>query len=568
MSYTYSTSLTELETPAAAATTRCREKNGVVFTKRWVVELMLDLAGYRPEADLGALVAVEPAVGDGSFLVPMVERLLASCHRHGRRVNDCRASLIAVDLDPAAVARTRLVIEETLVERGLAPAEAQRLATSWVREGDYLLLAPKLSAADFVIGNPPYLRLEDMEATTTEAYRRNYPTMIGRADIYIAFFEAALKQLKPNGACAYICADRWMLNQYGGELRRLITSQFAVETVMELHRADAFEREVSAYPAITIVRRARQGSAVVARAEQGIEALGSAGIRAILTRAETAQDNAPAAGRPLLKATRVDRWFAGTAPWPCTSPEHLALLKRLEAEFYPLEAAGTGTRVSIGVATGADEIYITRDPELVEDSRLLPLAMAQDLVGGRLTWSGHYLVNPWASGGLVDLERFPRLKTYLAGHEARLRSRHVGKKSASGWYRTIDRVDHALIGKTKLYVADIKDRLVPVLDRGATYPHHNLYFIQSVGWDPEVLGGLLLSNVAQFFIESYAVRMRGGYLRFQAQYLRRIRVPRPQDINAHQAVALRDAFRAQNREAATRVACELYRIDPLLMEAF
>ena len=34
-----------------------------------------------------------------------------------------------------------------------------------------------------------------------------------------------------------------------------------------------------------------------------------------------------------------------------------------------------------------------------------------------------------------------------------------------------------------------------------------------------------MSSVGQFFVESYGVRMRGGYLRFQAQYLRRIRVP-------------------------------------------
>ena len=67
--------------------------------------------------------------------------------------------------------------------------------------------------------------------------------------------------------------------------------------------------------------------------------------------------------------------------------------------------------------------------------------------------------------------------------------------------------------------------LDPVLDRGETYPHHNLYFIQSDEWDLEVLGGLLMSAVGQFFVESYGVRMRGGYWRFQAQYLRRIRVP-------------------------------------------
>ncbi|MDP9364722.1 MAG: SAM-dependent methyltransferase, partial [Chloroflexota bacterium] len=366
-------------------------------------------------------------------------------------------------------------------------------------------------------------------------------------------------------SCAFICADRWMLNQYGAELRRLVTSSYAVETVIELHRADAFEDAVSAYPAITVIRRATQRSVVVARAERGVEELGSAEIRAVLANGD--QGHRGTKRGPGLTAARVESWFEGASPWPCASPERLALLKRLEAEFYPLESSGTGTRVSIGVATGADAVFLTTDPELVEASRLLPLAMASDLAGGQLRWSGHYLVNPWDGQGLVDLGKYPRLKGYLEEHEARLRGRHVGKKSATGWFRTIDRVDQGLAAKTKLYIADIKDQLLPVIDRGQTYPHHNLYFVQSAGWDHEVLGGLLLSDVAQLFVECYGVRMRGGYLRFQAQYLRRIRVPRPQDVSPTEAEALRRAFQERDREAATETALKLYGIDELPQEA-
>ena len=66
--------------------------------------------------------------------------------------------------------------------------------------------------------------------------------MRGRADLYVAFFEAALRQLREGGACAFICADRWMRNQYGAELRELVTSDFAVDVVIEMHNADAFPR--------------------------------------------------------------------------------------------------------------------------------------------------------------------------------------------------------------------------------------------------------------------------------------------------------------------------------------
>jgi len=250
-------------------------------------------------------------------------------------------------------------------------------------------------------------------------------------------------------------------------------------------------------------------------------------------------------------------------PWACHSPEQLALLRRLEDQFPILES---NAKVGIGVATGNDGIYITKDADLVEHSRLLKLALAKDLVGGELRWSGHYLVDPWNSNGLVDLDDYPQLRKYYTEHASALKRRHTAEKNSRGWYKTIDRVNHALSAKSKLYIADIRNHLDPVLDRGETYPHHNLYFIQSDQWDLEVLGGLLMSAVGQFFIESYGVRMRGGYFRFQAQYLRRIRVPAPKTVSGDQSRELINAFRQRDRQRATQVALALYGINSRLLE--
>jgi len=121
--------------------------------------------------------------------------------------------------------------------------------------------------------------------------------------------------------------------------------------------------------------------------------------------------------------------------------------------------------------------------------------------------------------------------------------------------------------KPKLYIADIKNILDPVLDNGETYPHHNLYFIQSDVWNLEVLGGLLISAIGQFFVASYGVRMRGGYFRFQAQYLRRIRVPDPKTLPKAQANELVKAFRNRDRSQATQTALKIYGIDRHEMES-
>jgi hypothetical protein len=242
----------------------------------------------------------------------------------------------------------------------------------------------------------------------------------------------------------------------------------------------------------------------------------------------------------------------------------LALLRRLEQQFPSLESAA---RVGIGVATGNDGVFITRDADLVERPRLLKLALASDICEGTMNWSGHYLVDPWNTDGLVNLEEYPRLRAYFEKHATVLKKRHTAAKNIRGWFKTIDRVTHTLTAQPKLYIADIKNILDPVLDRGETYPHHNLYFIQSDQWNLEVLGGLLMSAVGQFFVESYGVRMRGGYLRFQAQYLRRIRVPDPHALSAAQTEELVEAFRRRDRQHATRVALEVYGIEEHEVEA-
>jgi adenine-specific DNA-methyltransferase len=127
--------------------------------------------------------------------------------------------------------------------------------------------------------------------------------------------------------------------------------------------------------------------------------------------------------------------------------------------------------------------------------------------------------------------------------------------------QTIDKVNHELTGKPKLLIQDMRMTISPVLDPGGHYPHHNLYYVISDHWDIEVLGGLLLSRVAQAFIEAYCVRMRGNTLCFQAQYLKKICVPRPEDVPDVVQDALRQAFRHRDVAAATEAALDAYKLD-------
>jgi hypothetical protein len=294
--------------------------------------MVLDLAGYQPERNLVDALAIEPAAGDGAFLQVMIERLVDSCVALGRPITACIDSLIAYELDHSSAERARQLASDLLLARGIDHSLARQLASSWIKTGDFLLdsVATK---ADFVVGNPPYVRIEDIPEETASVYRSLYRTMRGRADLYVAFFEAALHQLKPGGTCAFICADRWMRNQYGSDLREMVTSGYSVDVIVEMHNADAFDDDVAAYPAITVIRRATQSATVVASAGAGIETISSAELTFALlatSRGEIVETN----GR--LRAARVESWFSGADPWPCQNPAQLALLRDLESRFPKL----------------------------------------------------------------------------------------------------------------------------------------------------------------------------------------------------------------------------------------
>ena len=359
--------------------------HGEVFTRRWVVDVLLDLVGYVPDRRPTELRLLEPSCGSGAFLLPAVERLLASCGSASSDIDELQHAVTAWDIQPANVARCREAVMTLLARHGMGTEATEFLARRWVRCGDYLLADGDDSSADVVVGNPPYVRLEDVPHEVQRQYRTRWLTMGGRADLYVGFIEKGLRSLAPGGRLGFICADRWMRNQYGAELRRLVASSYSVDSVWTMHDVDAFEASVSAYPAITVVSRRPQGPAVVA---DTTERFGAASARELARWVRTSELSA-ASGLG-YQAYRLPHWFPGDELWPSGSPERLALVEHLNDHFGPLHDPDAGTRVGIGVATGADQIFLTKDGSVVEPDRLLPMATVRNTRGGRLEWDGNY----------------------------------------------------------------------------------------------------------------------------------------------------------------------------------
>lgn len=485
--------------------------HGRVFTKPHIVELMLDLANYQGEQSVKVL---DPGCGQGAFMLAAAARLVRA-NGPLMRFEDFADCLTGVEKDSDSAEICRKELRNLLLSAGVSRKLATELAQHWVIEADFLD-HNFLGRYDLVTGNPPYVRQEAIPKRKLEKYRATLDCFYDRADLYVAFFERGLKLLSPAGKLAFICPNRFTKNNYGRKLRALIADNFSVEHVLDLAQASPFEAPVASYPGIFVIKQAPQARHVNF-------------FRLTDATPEECDSVRRRATNDVVAYHRFDGWFTGEQKWSTESPQHLKLLRRLEAENVSLGSESSGCRVGIGVATGADEVFIVdQHSGEVEDELLMPLVTTKDIASGTVRWRGTCVINPFlgTTANLVDLKKYPKARAYFERFRARIEGRNVARRDPRRWYRTIDRIYPDLRTVPKLLIPDIKAENLIVLEPGNLYPHHNLYYVATESWDLRALRTILRSSVGKFFVWMYGVRMRGDFLRFQAQYLRRICIPR------------------------------------------
>jgi len=527
------------------------DARGAVFTRAEVVDFILDLVGYTDDQPLYTKRLLEPSFGGGAFLLPAVRRLLSAWKRFrpsSPTPEELGESLLGVELHGETYRDTRGETIRLLEREGMKPGEAEALADRWLSQGDFLL-APLSGRFDFVVGNPPYVRQEMIPAPLLSEYRRRFRTLYDRADLYIPFIERSLSLLTKGGVLGFICSDRWMKNRYGGPLRSFVASKYRLKIYVDMTDVGAFHSDVSAYPAITVIGREPSGATRVAyRPEIDRETLTSLA-------SEFRSPGLPKNSGSVREITGVT---SGAEPWLLEPSDRTDLIRCLEENFPSLEEAGCS--VGIGVATGADKAFIGEYDALdVEPDRKLPLVTTKDIVSGEVRWLGRGIVNPFADGGgLVDLKAYPRLGRYLEERRDVIARRHCAQKFPDNWYRTIDRITPSLAWRPKLLIPDIKGEAHIVYEQGELYPHHNLYYVTSDEWELRALQAVLLSAISRLFVTTYSTKMRGGYLRFQAQYLRRIRIPRWSEVSGVLRKELTEAAITRDIDACNDATLRLF----------
>ena len=471
------------------------KEHGIVLTKSEVVKSMLDLAGYNSNVDLEDKIVIEPSAGEGAFAVEIIERLFKSSQRFLFDFKKALANLYFYEIDEQSVFLLKQRI--TILLKG----KSTNCFPQLVHLGDYLTLnVPK---ADFIIGNPPYVRHENIPENNKIIYKSIFRTFNQRSDLYIPFFEKSLNQLKPNGTLCFISSNRWLKNQYGKNLRSLISQRFNLYQVINLEQARPFEEEVIAYPSIFHIKNNGYSEISYFYELNNINSLSKI------------QNNTLKPNKEIHLNSTKGEWFSYNT-YELKNRENLSLIEK------------QNFKIGIGVATGRDSVFIGNDlVELVEKELLIPILSSKDLKGNVLNWQGNYLINPFnPDGTLINLDIFPKAKKYFYKYKEVLQKRHVAKKNILNWYKTIDKVNIDLIKQPKILLPDITGNKFVFIDEGKFYPHHNLYYISSNSIEElKILACFLMSDFVKNQLNENGNKMNGGYFRWQSQNLRKIMIP-------------------------------------------
>ena len=199
----------------------------------------------------------DPACGEGDFLAPIVEEI---CKRMAGATAHERAGLRATlehitgyDVDGTAVRNCR---------QKLTKIVKQILGWSWddsqwcIHHADALDVWKRDQCTfDWVVGNPPYVRIQHLEVDRREKIRSGgWKYFRGASDLYIVFFELGLHLLKDHGKLMFISPSGWLRNDAGKTLRKDLELNHGIRALYDFGDHQVFPG-VSTYTCISHIRK-------------------------------------------------------------------------------------------------------------------------------------------------------------------------------------------------------------------------------------------------------------------------------------------------------------------------
>lgn len=410
---------------------------------------------------------------------------------------------------------------------------------------------------DIAIGNPPYVRQEQLRGVTVsgsdgqprplkDALKEQYACYTGTADLYVYFFERALRLLKHGGVLAYITSNKYMRAAYGEKLRACLAYVTRPRAILDFGDAPIFTS--IAYPCIIVAEKVRSAARDQIPAPDAVERA-LAGSNDEL-RALTWQPGEEIASLPDIFARAAQPLaLRDLKPdgWRLESPLRLRLLERLRRSGAPLGEYVQG-RFYYGIKTGLNDAFVvdraTRDRLIAEHHSsadvLKPFLRGRDVKRWRVEFQDTWLIfipwhfplheNPSIKGASKEAEHafardYPAIYEHLARFKSKLEARNKDETGIRYEWYALQRwgADYwREFEQPKIVYPDIAMETRFAFDTEALYPDCTLFLIPQRS---QFILAILNSALNRWFFPQICPKIRGGFMRFKSIYVEQIPIP-------------------------------------------
>ncbi len=222
---------------------------GKIFTPDYLVVDILD-QGHYIEGNINKKHAIDNSCGDGQFLIHIVDRYCKDFIKQNKDLNKLKIELetyihgIDIDLDELEICK----------ERCSKVAELYNIKNvNW----DFINLDTLKTdifdgKMDFVLGNPPYVRVHNLndDIDTVKSYLFGNG---GMTDLYIVFYEKGIKMLNEKGILCYITPSSFFTSVAGTNMRRYFNDNLLIESICDLKHFQPFN--ASTYTTIVCLNK-------------------------------------------------------------------------------------------------------------------------------------------------------------------------------------------------------------------------------------------------------------------------------------------------------------------------
>jgi len=516
------------------------DKNRQTATKK---RLLAQLTKYREW--LLSITICDPACGSGAFLNAALQFLMAE-HKlldemEAKVTNSSivfpdvensilENNLYGVDINEESVeiARLALWLRTAKPHRKLNslnnnikcgnslisdPAIAGEKAFDWKKEFPQVF---EKGGFDVVIGNPPYVQLQSMGAMSDVYATCGFESYNKSADLYCLFTERGYNLLKPNGLQSFIMQNKWMLVDYGKELRRFL-SKTALRQILNFGDIQFFQ-DATTYVCIFVTRKSDVKGTVSALSLNRKTYHGD-----FMTEVPTALQE-------------FDYETFGDEPWIIRSAAHTAVLNKMQ-QGKPLKDLPIA--IYRGILTGFNDAFFidgeTRSRLIAEDAKsaelIKPLLRGRDIQAWVPNWDEQYLIGTFPSLQL-NIDDFPAIKNQLLsfGIERLEQSGAKGarKKTPNKWFETQDSIAYYQeFSKPKIMYPNMTSAFPFIFDDKGVFGNDKTFMITATddSFDLKALAAIFNSKLCKLWIWYNCPELQGGTREIRKVYFENFPVP-------------------------------------------